>query len=113
MITGATFRKIALSLPGTEEAPHFEKTSFRVNKKIFATWNPAAYRATVKLSVEEQDIFSQSPGDVIYPVPNAWGKQGWTQVDLKNIKKDLLVAVLTAAHEHLQAGKKKPAKKKL
>jgi hypothetical protein len=33
----ADVREIALALPGTSEEPHFEKTSFRVGKKIFAT----------------------------------------------------------------------------
>ena len=30
-------RAIALSLPGSTEEPHFERTSFRVRGKIFAT----------------------------------------------------------------------------
>lgn len=30
-------RKIALAFPGSSEAPHFEKSSFRVGTKIFAT----------------------------------------------------------------------------
>lgn len=33
-------RKFALSLPGTTEEPHFDKTSFRVRGKIFATAPP-------------------------------------------------------------------------
>jgi hypothetical protein len=30
-------RKFALSLPGATEQPHFDKSSFRVGRKIFAT----------------------------------------------------------------------------
>jgi len=33
-------RKFALSLPGTEESPHFHLTSFRVAGKIFMTVPP-------------------------------------------------------------------------
>jgi hypothetical protein len=33
----ATARHFALSLPEAVEAPHFEKSSFRVKGKIFAT----------------------------------------------------------------------------
>lgn len=33
-------RRIALALPETHEAPHFDLTSFRVGKKIFATAPP-------------------------------------------------------------------------
>ena len=36
-MTPAAFRKLALSMPGAVEVPHFERTSFRVGKKIFAT----------------------------------------------------------------------------
>ena len=33
-------QQLALSLPETSEAPHFDKTSFRVRGKIFATAPP-------------------------------------------------------------------------
>lgn len=33
-------RKFALSLAGTNEEPHFDRTSFRVKKKIFVTARP-------------------------------------------------------------------------
>ena len=33
-------RRLALSLPGTSEQPHFELTSFRVGSRIFATVPP-------------------------------------------------------------------------
>ena len=33
-------RALALSLPGSTEEPHFERTSFRVRGKIFATAPP-------------------------------------------------------------------------
>lgn len=37
MIIIDAFRKFALSLPEATEEPHFEKTSFRVKKKIFVS----------------------------------------------------------------------------
>ena len=33
----AQVRKLALALPESEESPHFQRTSFRVRGKIFAT----------------------------------------------------------------------------
>jgi hypothetical protein len=36
----AQFRKHALSLEGSSEEPHFDRTSFRVRGKIFATARP-------------------------------------------------------------------------
>jgi predicted DNA-binding protein (MmcQ/YjbR family) len=47
MVTIDTLRKIALSLPETTEEPHFEKTSFRVKKKIFATYDALKNRACI------------------------------------------------------------------
>lgn len=37
----AEARRLALKLPEAEEAPHFDYTSFRVRKKIFATAPPS------------------------------------------------------------------------
>jgi YjbR len=37
----AAVRKIALSLPGATEEPHFHYSSFRINGKIFATMPPS------------------------------------------------------------------------
>ncbi len=39
-MTFGQVRKHALSLPGTSEEPHFDRTSFRVKGKIFATARP-------------------------------------------------------------------------
>lgn len=36
-MTPDSFRKLALSMPDAYEAPHFNRTSFRVGKRIFAT----------------------------------------------------------------------------
>jgi hypothetical protein len=98
MVNIEVLRTIALSLPETTEDPHFEKTSFRVNKKIFATAVPGHSRATVKLSVADQDIFCIFDETVIYPVPNKWGKQGWTHINLQAIQDEMLTEVLKAAY---------------
>ncbi len=89
MISVSTFRNIALSFEGAEELPHFEKTSFRTKKKIFATLDIKKNLACLKLSLAHQSVFSAYDPSVIYPVPNSWGKQGWTYVDLGKVKKDL------------------------
>jgi len=83
MIETETLRQFALSLPETDEAPHFDSKAFRVKKKIFATLNVAAHRATVKLSLENQDVFTAISKGAVYPVPNKWGHHGWTHIDLE------------------------------
>ncbi len=48
-VTVASFRKHALSLPGTSEARHFERTSFRIGTKIFATMTKDGTEAMVRV----------------------------------------------------------------
>ncbi len=75
-------RSFVRSLPEITEEPHFEKTSYRVKKKIFATYDEKRHRVCVKLSGADQDVFSMIYKSAIYPVPNKWGKQGWTFIEL-------------------------------
>lgn len=98
MVSVATFRKIALSLPKTTEQPHFEKTSFRTGKKIFATLNVKTKQACLKLSQTDQDIFSLYDKSVIFPIPNKWGKQGWTLINLAKVRKEVFVDALSSAY---------------
>ncbi len=91
-------RELALSFPETKEEPHFEKTSFRVKKKIFATYDEKNKRTCIKLSEIDQDVFSSQDKTIIYPVPNKWGKQGWTLIEMKKVKKELFIDALTTAY---------------
>lgn len=59
MITVAAFQKIAIAFPEVEVAPHFEKISFRVRKKIFATLDAANKRVCMKLSEVDQSVLGQ------------------------------------------------------
>lgn len=87
MISINEVRTFCLSLPEAEEQPHFEKASFRVKKKIFATLNEQAKTLVVKLSEAEQYAFSAFDNTIIYAIPGAWGKQGWTMIELKRVPK--------------------------
>ncbi len=98
MVTINALRKIALSFPETTEEPHFEKTSFRVKNKIFATYHQKQKRATIKLSEINQDVFSSADKSIIFPVDNKWGEQGWTFIELNKVNKDLFIDALTTAY---------------
>ncbi|MBK9581293.1 MAG: MmcQ/YjbR family DNA-binding protein [Saprospiraceae bacterium] len=98
MITVDTLRKLALSFPEVIEAPHFEKTSFRVNKKIFATYDNTKHQACIKLSEIDQDVFSSFDKSVIFPVDNKWGKLGWTMIDLNIVSDDVFIDALMTAY---------------
>jgi predicted DNA-binding protein (MmcQ/YjbR family) len=98
MIDIKSVQKLALSFDETEEKPHFEKTSFRVKNKIFATVDAAKKQACIKLSEIDQSVFSAYNPAIIYPVPNKWGKQGWTMVELTKVPKAMFKDALTTAY---------------
>ncbi len=98
MVTAETFRLLCLSFPETVELPHFELTSFRVNKKIFATFSEEKLRAMLKLSLVDQSVFCLFDKKLIYPVPGIWGKKGCTYFELKELRIDMLKDGLTQAY---------------
>jgi len=98
MISRDEVKKLALSFEGASEAPHVNKISFRVRGKIFATLNLEHDRACVRLSHIDQNVFCAYKEDVIYPVPNAWGKLGWTLINLKKVRKDMFKDAMTSAY---------------
>ncbi|HLV52833.1 MAG TPA: MmcQ/YjbR family DNA-binding protein [Cryomorphaceae bacterium] len=100
MTSFATFEKINLTFPEVTIEPHFEKISFRVRKKIFATYDEKNLSATVKLSKSDQDQFS-SANQSVYPVDNKWGEQGWTIVELAQVDEGLLYGILTSAYREV------------
>jgi predicted DNA-binding protein (MmcQ/YjbR family) len=98
MVNLETLRAIAISFPEATEAWHFEKISFRVKKKIFATYDEKHKRACIKLSEADQESYTTENKGVIFPVDNKWGKQGWTFINMQKIKKTLFEAALTSAY---------------
>jgi predicted DNA-binding protein (MmcQ/YjbR family) len=98
MVSLDTFRKLALSYPDATEELHFEKTSFRVKKKIFATYDGVKKRACIKLSEIDQNVFSSADKTIIFPVDNKWGKQGWTLIEMSKVRKELFIDALTTAY---------------
>src|SRR5215469_2489535 len=65
-------RAFALSLPGSSEEPHFDMSSFRVNKKIFATVTSDETRLHV--FVDESEISASVTEDPAAFEPLLWGE---------------------------------------
>lgn len=97
MVTVAAFRAVALSMPGAAESPHFQRTSFRINGKIFATLDVKHKSVVVKLTSVDQSAFCAFDVSVIRPVHGAWGRQGWTQIDLAKVRKSTLQDAIRTA----------------
>lgn len=89
--------EIISQLPQVEQLPHFDKDSYRIKKKIFLTHNKKENRICVKLNEADQYAFCAFDKTIIYPVPNKWGKQGWTLINLAKVEEETLKdAIVTA-----------------
>ena len=105
MVTKEEFRAFALSFENVVEKPHFEKTSYTTNNKIFATLDAMKNIGCVKLTTDLQNEYS-SIQSFIYPVDGHWGNLGWTYIDLQKATEAITIEVLEQAH-HLISLKKK------
>ncbi|MDW3646932.1 MAG: MmcQ/YjbR family DNA-binding protein [Bacteroidia bacterium] len=88
---------MAIRFEEVKEEGHFEKTSFRIRKKIFATMDEKDMHVVLKLNDIDQSVFVDYD-DSIFPLPGAWGKKGWTKVNLKTVREDLFQDALTTAY---------------
>lgn len=97
-MTGADFRRIALSMPEAEEGAHFGNADFRVGGKIFATLALEKEGfGVLLLSPEEQAGMVADAPEVFSPVPGGWGRSGSTRVRLSAVAPDILEAALRTA----------------
>jgi hypothetical protein len=101
MATAKDLRRIALALEGTTEAPHFDRTAFKA-ARIYATLASDGRTANIKLSPEEQEFKCMLAPHAFAPIPNAWGKQGWTAATLSALSVAELKDVLATAWRHSQ-----------
>jgi hypothetical protein len=106
MATAKDFRRIAHSLAGTSEAPHFDRTAFRVHR-IYATLAADGRTANLMLKPEEQEFKCLLAPKAFAPVPNAWGKRGATMVTLAALNVADLRDALQTAWRHAAAKKAK------
>lgn len=99
MVNGAELRRMALALPGTTEAPHFDRSAFKVDR-IFVTLDVDGRTANFKFTPDEQEFKCQLAPEVFAPLDNAWGKQGWTTATLAAASADDMQAALAMARAH-------------
>lgn len=98
MIDPEAFISIVKSFDGTIEQPHFDKLSYRVNKRIYATLDLFNNIAVLKLTPAEQAVYSAIDETAIYPVRGGWGKMGYTCFELNRLKKEIVISATTSAY---------------
>ena len=77
-------RRIALSLPGTEERETWGHPTFRTRDKIFVTLSPDGRAAGVKVRKEhQQTIIASNPK--AFSVAQYVGRFGWVRVRLAGV----------------------------
>jgi len=95
-MTLAQARRYALSLPGTREAPHFDRASFRVQGRIFATALPDDGHLNVFVGDEHREpVLGMYPGCVEKVV---WGGK------VVGLRLDLAKAPSAVVRDLLKAG---------
>jgi hypothetical protein len=97
-MTPDDFRKIALGLAGAEERSHMRHPDFRVHGKIFASLgSPSPEWGTVKLQPDHQAALVKAHPKTFVPASGAWGRSGWTSVQLSSVDPETLGEALTAS----------------
>ena len=102
MATAKELRRIALSLEGTREAPHFDRTGFKV-VRIYATLAADGRTANLKFTPDEQALKCMTAAEAFSRITNAWGDQGWTTVTLSAVTISELEHALELAWQHGRA----------
>jgi hypothetical protein len=98
MANAEDFERIALSLPGTEARPHFDRMAFRV-RRIYATLAPDRLSANLMYGPSDQRRFCEAKPEAFSPVPNKWGEKGATTIRLDAVTDDELREALERAWE--------------
>ncbi|TKK67453.1 MmcQ/YjbR family DNA-binding protein [Ilyomonas limi] len=99
MISPEEVKKCALSFEGTDEKPHFHRIAFTVNKRIFATLSYEDKTVNLMFNPQLQVLFCPPSSEVIFPIPNGWGKKGATTINLDKATKKLVQSALQEAYK--------------
>ncbi|HEX4546594.1 MAG TPA: MmcQ/YjbR family DNA-binding protein, partial [Candidatus Acidoferrum sp.] len=112
------FRRIALSLEGSEEDSHMGQPDFRVGGRIFATL--AAEKqgyGNIMITPEQQAAFVGELPEIFVPIAGGWGRNGATHIRLAAASGAVLAGALHTAwklrvEKNARSGKKTGAKTK-
>jgi hypothetical protein len=99
MADAADLARLALALSGVVEYPHFDRRAFKA-RVTFATLAPDGATVNLKLAPDEQEFKCLLAPDAFAPLPNAWGRKGWTVAKLAALGEDELRAALEMAYAH-------------
>ncbi|KAB1074708.1 MmcQ/YjbR family DNA-binding protein [Methylobacterium planeticum] len=90
-------RALALMLPEVIEGAHMGNADFRVGGRIFATLWSEEERTVLKLTPGHQAVLIEAEPALFAPLPGAWGRRGWTNLDLPEADEEVLRGALLNA----------------
>ncbi|WP_375454524.1 MmcQ/YjbR family DNA-binding protein [uncultured Methylobacterium sp.] len=98
-------RALALMLPEAVAGVHKGNPDFRVGGRIFATLWVEEARTVLRLPPSDQRRLVEAGPDLFSALPGAWGRRGWTSLDLDPCDEaSLRDALLTAWRATAPAG---------
>ena len=98
-MTPDDFRRLALSLPNTEESSHMGSPDFRVGGRIFATLaSENQGYGNLMLTPELQKAFLADQPDLFLPIAGGWGRMGMTHIRLGPATEDVVAGALRSAY---------------
>jgi hypothetical protein len=106
MVTAKEFRALALSFPEAVEAPHFDRASFRVRGKIFATIAPDGKSGMLKLDLDAHEALLRAEPETFFSF-GGWSRTGATGVHLARMRKALFRELLAQAFGNVASGKRR------
>lgn len=99
-MTPDAFRHIVLGLQGVVEGAHMGHADFRAGGRVFAGLTADERQASLRLPPAEQAaMLAESPA-AFAPAAGAWGRQGWTLMDLAAVDAAMARAAVVLAWEH-------------
>ncbi len=115
-MTPAAFRKLCLSLPEAVEAPHMERTSFRIKTRIFATMTTDGTEAMVRVQpvALAHDLIAAKP-EFFFSYGGFTDRMGCLGIRLATVSPSHIDGFVREAHALVAAKlapKRKAAKKK-
>ena len=108
-MTGEDFREIVLGMHSAVEGAHMGHPDFRANGVIFASLRADEASGVVKLPPDEQQAFLRTYPKVFAPATGAWGRQGWTVIQLKGAETAAVRGAVIAAWQHASSRPRTPS----
>jgi hypothetical protein len=111
MAKSADLVRLARALPGVVDYPHFDRRAFKA-RVTFVTLAADGLTANFNFSHDEQALKCAVAPDGFAPIPNAWGRRGWTVATLAALSEAELAAALEMAWRHGAAPTSKRASRR-